>query len=364
MARKNMYQRSDGLFEKKITVNGKRLCFRGHSEREVFKKIALFQQKEESGPTFESVAREWWQDHSSKIKYGSRHVYSAALGRAVEYFSSDLIKDIQAADINAFLVFAAHRGYAQKTIRNQLTVVRQIFLFALMQRYIRSLPTDGVRIPSGLPKHERVLPVESAVEAVKNTEPNEFILPALILYTGARCGEALALKWSDIDFVSATITINKAVVYHSNQPVISDTKTENAHRVVPLLSPLQKLLSAQPSHAENDFVIGGKSPVTKSSMVKQWEKFCRAHGLAHPNKERTEKAGRTIWACELDRHTLRHEYATILYDAGIDPKVAQELLGHADLSTTLNIYTHIRQRRLAQTAITLNNFVCSTATAQ
>lgn len=91
----------------------------------------------------------------------------------------------------AYLSEKITQTYAQKTIRNQLTVVRQIFLFALMQRYIRSLPTDGVRIPSGLPKHERVLPVESAVEAVKNTEPNEVILPALILYTGARCGEAL-----------------------------------------------------------------------------------------------------------------------------------------------------------------------------
>ena len=362
MARKKMYRRPDGLYEKMLVIDGKRCVFRGRSEREVMQKIAEYQVREERGPCFSEVAEDWWAEHEAKIKYGSRHGYLAAKRRAVEYFADDPVKSIEAADVNAFILYVARRGYAMKTVKNQLTVVRQIFLFAMMHRYIRTLPTDGVKVPSGLSHEERSLPSAEAVQIVKNTQPDEFLLPALILYTGARCGEALALQWRDVDFQSGVISISKAVVYHSNQPVISDTKTANAHRSVPLLAPLKVLLQQQTPRRADDYLIGGSEPLTKSAMTKRWEAFCRSHDLAHPNEVRSEKAQRTVWICELDRHTLRHEYATILYDAGIDSKVAQELLGHADLSTTLRIYTHIRQSRLSAAASTLDAFLQSNHT--
>lgn len=357
MAKKKLYRRKDGLYEKILVIDGKRHAFRARTEREVMQKIAAYREQEDLGPTFETIADAWWEEHAPQIKYGSRAGYLAAKNRAVAYFRSDRIRDIEPADINALLLDIAHRGYAAKTVQKQLTVVRQIFLYALMRRYIRTLPTEGVSVPAGLPRSTRQLPPEEAVAVVKATRPNEYLLPALILYTGARCGEALALRWEDIDFAAGTIKIDKAVVYHSNQPVIEDTKTANAHRVVPLLTPLRALLTAQPDRTASKYVIGGGAPLTKSAMTKQWEKYCRAHGLAHPDEMRSRQAGRTVWACNLDRHVLRHEYATILLDAGIDPKVAQELLGHADLSTTLKIYTHIRQSRLAAAAATLNAFL-------
>lgn len=68
-----------------------------------------------------------------------------------------------------------------------------------------------------------------------------------------------------------------------------------------------------------------------------------------------------MWACEIDRHTLRHEYATILYDAGIDKMSAMEFMGHADLATTEKIYTHIRQSRLAGAAAQLDAFLTEKA---
>lgn len=357
MAKKKMYCRPDGLFEKKLTINGKRHVFRGHTEREVLQKIAVFKEREEKGRTFGEVAAEWWEVHQTKLKYGSLHTYKSALQRAVDYFEGKRISEISAPDIYAFLLFVSRHGYAHKTVKNQFTVVKQIFLYALMNREVKELPTVGVSVPAGLTQNTRSLASDKAVEAIKATGKEDFILPALILYTGARCGEALALKWSDVDFSAGTVSINKAVVYHSNKPVISETKTKNAVRLVPLLQPLRLLLDMQPPHGAEDFIIGGALPVTKSVLNTNWERFCRSHGLAHINEERTKRAGRTVWACEIDRHTLRHEYATILYEAGIQPKMAQELLGHADLKTTLGIYTHIRQSQLNQTADTINDFL-------
>lgn len=357
MARRKRYTRPDGLREKSVTIGGRRHVFRGHSENEIMQKIADFKEREERGPTFEEMAGEWWEQHEPLIRHGTVHGYKAAMGRAVEYFGSDPVKQIEAADINAFLLYTAKRGYAQKTVKNQLTVVRQIFLYALMTRHIKTLPTEGVRIPQGLSHSSRELAPPDAVEIIKSTTPDDFLLPALILYTGMRCGEALALQWQDIDFNAGTISITKAVVYYSNRPVVSPVKTEKGVRIVPLLVPFRKILAQRGPHLPGDYLIGGAAPISKSALYKRWEGFCRAHGLAHKNEERSSKAGRTVWACDIDRHTLRHEYATILYDAGIDAKVAQELLGHADLSTTLEIYTHIRQKRLTGAAATLNSYL-------
>ena len=362
MAKRKRYTRPDGLQEKKITVNGKRRVFRGRSEAEIMQKIMEFREQEARGPRFETVAADWWEQHEPQIKYGSVHVYSAAKERAVEYFGQDYVKDIEAADVNAFLLYVAKRGYALKTVRNQLTVLRQIFLHALMNRQIKALPTDGVSIPAGLPRASRALAPAAAVEIIRSTGAGDFLLPALILYTGARCGEALALQWQDLDFQAGTISITKAVVYHSNRPVISDTKTANAHRCVPLLAPFRGILAQRGPHLPGEYLVGGAAPLTKSALSTAWERYCRAHGLAHKDEARSDKAGRTVWACDLDRHTLRHEYATILYDAGIDAKVAQELLGHADLSTTLNIYTHIRQSRMTQAAAALDTFLMPEST--
>lgn len=364
MAKKRMYRRPDGLFEKKLTIGGKRVVFRAGSEREVMQKIAAYQERAERGPTFEEVAAEWWAQHEPRIRYGTVHGYQAAMQRAIEYFGQDPVRQIEAADVNAFLLSMARRGYAQKTVRNQLTVVRQIFLHALMTRQIRALPTDGVAVPAGLAHSSRQLAPARAVEIVKATGAKDFLLPALILYTGARCGEALALQWRDIDTAAGTVSITKAVVYHSNRPVVADTKTQNGVRVVPLLAPLRRILAQRQPQPPGEYLIGGSAPISKSALYKRWESFCRAHGLAHPDEARSKKAGRTVWACDLDRHTLRHEYATILYDAGIDAKVAQELLGHADLSTTLKVYTHIRQSRLDSAAATLDSFLTEKGTVK
>ena len=128
MARQKMYRRPDGLFEKKLTIGGKRVAFRAKTEREVMQKIAAYEEKQARGLTFEEAAAEWWAQHEPQIRYGSVHVYKAAMARAVEYFGKDPVRQIEAADINAFLQYMAKRGYAQKTVRNQLTVVRLIFV--------------------------------------------------------------------------------------------------------------------------------------------------------------------------------------------------------------------------------------------
>jgi site-specific recombinase XerD len=82
----------------------------------------------------------------------------------------------------------------------------------------------------------------------------------------------------------------------------------------------------------------GKEPLTKRAYDKRWSKYCTDYGI------------------HFTAHQLRHAYATMLHEAGIDLKDAQTLMGHSDINLTKQIYTHIRNERMEETAKKINDF--------
>lgn len=130
MAKKKPYVRPDGLMEKKLTINGKRHVFRGRTEAEIMKKIAAFQEKAESGHTFEEMAAEWWAYKESRLSPNTVGGYHAAMVRAIDRFGEMPIKDITATQVRGWLDWLARRGYARKTICNHLIVAAAIFSWA------------------------------------------------------------------------------------------------------------------------------------------------------------------------------------------------------------------------------------------
>jgi integrase len=156
------------------------------------------------------------------------------------------------------------------------------------------------------------------------------MFPYLILYTGLRRGEALALTARDIDFKNNRITVNKSVYYEHNKPRIKQPKTDAGIRTVPLLLPL-------------------KEPLRKYCKAHKGYLFCDDEGELLP-EYRVEDlliAYRKATGCDFTPHQLRHAFATvILYENGIAAKDAQAVLGHAQVSTTLDIYTEFRDSRI------------------
>ena len=186
------------------------------------------------------------------------------------------------------------------------------------------------------------MPSDEEIERVKAGLFLDFgLFPYFLLHTGMRRGELLALRWEDIDREHKLITVNKAVYFAGNTPQIKAPKTDSGRREIVLLDALAAVL---PKDGKG-YVFGGEKPLTKCQVRKRWEKWCREAGLA-------TKDGRAM----VTPHQLRHAFATILFDAGIDAKVAQELLGHSSIQVTRDIYTHIRKSRMESTAETLNNY--------
>lgn len=290
--------------------------------------------------SFEAAADAWELKHWDRVGNKTTETYAAPLRRVKEQFAGMDAEEVTAQSIQAFLADLGKRGYSRRTVQMHRDIIHMIFNNAIVEYGLRFNPCSAVSMPRNLPVTRRELPDDMAIEAVKHGKDQPFGLFALVcLYGGLRRGEALALRYEDIDREKREIRVTKAVEYIGNNPHIKSPKTAAGVRVVPLLDPLADALQNKKHGLLFPREEDGK-PLTKTQYRKRWLRYCEAIGH------------------NITAHQLRHGYATILYEAGVPDKDAQELLGHSNIELTRDVYTHIRQAHRQETAKRLNDYVC------
>jgi len=141
----------------------------------------------------------------------------------------------------------------------------------------------------------------------------------------------VALRWEDIDWTHNLIRINKAVTFIGNQPHIKGPKSEKGNRNVPMLPQLAEIL--MPMNRQTGYVVSQDGEPFTDTMVKN---------SLHRIQVQADMQGHTF-------HSLRHSYATMLAkNPGIAPKTLQSLMGHADISTTFNMYAETENCTMAE----------------
>lgn len=336
-----MTKRKDGLWQESLTVEERgrqvRKYFYGRTKAEVLRRIAAYRESREKGRTFAEVADEWWADAEPGLSPNTLRGYRPAKERAIDHFGKDLIRSIKPSDINAFIrTFTKDTQAADKTARTQLMMINLICKYAVSSGDLEVNPARDISVPKGLKKEPRPMPSDDDIKRVKESINCTFGLFAfLILYTGCRRGEALALTWDDIDMEKGVIRVNKSVYHRSNTPYIKEPKTEAGRRTIPLLDRLRAALTPSTGLLFPDPKTGGL--MTEMHFQRLWKAYAAESGVtATP-------------------HQLRHAFATMLFEADVDEKDAQEILGHAQLSTTRDIYTHIRDQRREKVYTKLRN---------
>lgn len=341
-----MKKRADGRWQKSIKMpGGKRKIFystaptQKQAEKDILQQAMAYTEKEEKGLLFEKVADLWENNHYKEIEYQTAGRYKTLVKHAVLRFKATHIKEITTSDIVAFLENLAAQGYSSKTIKDQFSVVKMIFRHAMQKAYINTDPTLYVDIPKGSAKKTRRELSKDDVRIIEQhvCDSTMSLFAYFLLYTGLRKSEALALQWKDIDFNNKAIHVSKSIYYKGNQPHIKKPKTEAGIRDVILLDNLASKLKKGSSDDDFVFTYNGK-PMTLFKYTNEWNKYIRTIEI------------------EFTAHQLRHTFATILFEAGIKEKDAQYLMGHSDISTTQNIYTHIRKNRTEETAAKLNEY--------
>jgi integrase len=291
-------------------------------------------------PLFAQVADEWNAEHSKEIAYYTWESYQAPLNDLKAEFVNMLIKDVLPIDLQRLLSKIEKQGRARQTIKLRKIVANQIFDYAVLKGYISANPMRSVKSSRKAPKKQIQPPTQAEINIIKQSVDLPFgLFPYFCLFTGCRRGEALAVKYDDIDFINNTISINKALIFEGAKSVIVNrTKTEAGVRVIPLLTPLKNVLDRNGQGYL--FSVNG-SHFSKSQFDKQWARYRRYTGLS------------------VNVHQLRHAFATICFDAGLEPKTASRILGHSKVELTMDVYTHIRESKENEAMKKLNSFLAN-----
>lgn len=321
--------KKNGYYIKHISIGGKSITVRGRTQAEIREKLAKKLLEIEKTSSAETVVENYLEQLD--VSPNTRPGYVTAAHRFGEYFVGKDMGNISPRDVQQCLNTQISRhSMARKTASNHLTVVSRIFAYAVANGYCDMNAARDVTIPPNLPKTKRHMPEEEMIQAIRDTEDRPFGLIAFFaLTTGLRKGEILALNFSDIDFSEKTIRVSKSWISVNNRPGIKEPKTAAGVRIVPLPDVLIPKLMEWRMHSMGDLVFPGLSGglMTKTYYQRGWDRLQKEIG-------------------EVRIHELRHAYVTILLDQGIDLASTAAIVGHAQTSTTQQVYYDLREDKL------------------
>jgi integrase len=240
------------------------------------------------------------------------------------------------------------RGLSARTVRYAHAVLRSALQQAVKWLLLPSNPADAVDLPKQAQGRAAALTEAEAARflaAVAGREHHVFF--ALLLGTGLRPGEALALRWSDLDLGNDVLRVSRGARKVGRAWLFSEPKTAASRRSVDIPTDLSTMLAGLPRHYELVFANADGDPVDYRGVVQ------------HHFKPALERAG---LPSSLRVYDLRHTHATLLLLAGVHPKIVSERLGHADISLTLNTYSHVLPGMQREGAAKLNAMLFAPAT--
>lgn len=345
-----MKKRADGRFQKRITLeNGKSklLYSSANSEREAVKdfnrQMLALETEHIKSMNFDRVAEAWADERFPTLQNNTLKQYYPCKNEAVSFFMDAPIAEISAMRIKSYLDMLANKGFAKKNHKRTLRRLKTDFHICLRNGVYRKNPCATVKLKfskdmATAKRQAATTEEEHIIKSVPNDVPFAFFAKFL-LFTGCRRGEALALTPKDIDFENKKVTINKTVEWLGNKPQIKhQPKTAAGNREIPLPDVL--LIELKKREKQSYIFQNNKGNLFDNSQITRgWNKLKKEICI------------------NCTPHQLRHSYATMLFDAGIDVKTAQKWLGHTDIKTTLDIYTHLSETRQAQAADKWFNYI-------
>ncbi len=225
-------------------------------------------------------------------------------------------------------------GLSYKTIRDIIAVVKSSLKYAIKEEMINNINLDFTYPKIGnkdkiytMPKKDQ----ERLITYIKQNEDTRSLGVLLALYSGIRIGELCALQWKDIDFKNNILHINKTLqrIYIKDNKesvskiIITNPKTHNAERDIPLNKKFAHILKKYQTES-NNYILSNCDKWIEPRTYRRYFKKCLDKA----------KIG------QINFHGLRHTFATNCIKLGVDYKTVSELLGHANVNITLNLYVH------------------------
>lgn len=273
---------------------------------------------------------------------------------------SKLVKSDFQTIINEYAALnpRTHKPTSKKTLRDFRLTARQVFDFAVENRILDYNPVAYVEIPKDAPKQERRALTEEEQRWIIET-PHRAQLPAmLMMLSGLRLSEALALQWQDIDLEKSQIFVHQKLVMKGTPHIEQGGKSKNSIRTVNIPKILVDFLKKQGKHKQSDYLVltANGRLFSDTAWRRLWESYLCDLNLKYGDfseyenkpKSKYDPHGTPFVIEKFTAHYLRHTFATNLFFCGQDLLYVQQQLGHAKPETTLNIYTHLVQTNQIQ----------------
>ena len=223
------------------------------------------------------------------------------------------------------------KGLSPNFIKTILSVIQNSLKTAHLVGYLPEYSANKIKRPKIVEKQVECFSIQEQKkieEAALSAKKDKYRGIVLCLYTGLRIGELLALTWNDIDFEKSILSVTKTC-HDGNENgehirIIDTPKTENSRRQIPLSKTLVKMLKDMKKKSKCEFVIAdGEKSVFIRSYQRTFELLLKKLKLPHKGF-----------------HSLRHTFATLVLECGMDVKSLSEILGHKNAIITLNRYAH------------------------
>jgi integrase len=239
----------------------------------------------------------------------------------------------------------AHKAYAPWTVQKIKVILSGAFEQAVRNQIIIANPVKSAVAPKMSQKEIRILSEQEQKKFMEACKGHRLeALYTLALATGMRRGEILALTWDNVNFGSRSITV-KTSVSRIKDPdtkesaiLFAEPKTKAGRRTVPILDSLVPVLQAHRERQDEEKAKAG-SAYNERNLV-----FCSNVGtVIEPRRVRAmmDKIADKAGIEHITFHALRHTFATRMLEAEVPAKVVQDILGHSDVTLTLNTYSHV-----------------------
>ena len=236
------------------------------------------------------------------------------------------------------------KGLSAKTVRNIHQIISSALKLAVEQKLIARNPADGCALPKAERKEMQTLPVEQLTSFLREAKDSGvFALYYIDLTTGLRRGELLGLKWSDIDLEKGDLRVQRQIGRINGKIIEMPLKTKNAYRTLPLSADAIDVLMQQRRKTGNSewvFPSPTGGPMSPDSVLHMLHRVLKRAGLP-----------------KVRFHDLRHTFATLALQNGVDIKTVSGMLGHFSAGFTLDTYAHVTTSAKREAAKTMGNIL-------
>lgn len=281
------------------------------------------------------IIKLWENDKKLYVKKSTYSAYLLLIENHINPYFADKEK-ITEEDVQKFVLTELRKGLSQKSIKDIIIVLKMILKFAVKQKLLAYNEIE-IKFPTVAEKTDLEVLNKNDHKKIINYLQENFTFKNLGIYiclsTGMRIGEICGLLWSDIDVESGIIKVRRTVqrIYvidgetRHTEILIDTPKTKNSIRDIPMTTELYKIIKPLKKVVNNDFYVitNEAKPTEPRTYRNYYERLIKRLGIP-----------------KLKFHGLRHSFATRCIESKCDYKTVSVILGHSNISTTLNLYVH------------------------